>query len=265
MRKTAGELLIELNMASRSACDLSASDAEPLTLRVKLLYLLSSGPLTPVELMNRLCMVKSNLALLTAKMVNSGAFVVLGILFAAVSGHISYLTWILPALALCFLGDFFIGLFRKNHKSRHFMLGLIFFLAAHLGFSLFLLILNPGIDLFNVGLPLAAGAAFLLLERLCGLKMRKLRWPAFFYALLLTFFMVNAVKFALDQRSAGAMWIGAGAVLFFASDVSIIFLYFHTFQLAEQKTAVHIFNLATYYLGILGILIGLGTLCTGTI
>ena len=202
---------------------------------------------------------------LTAKMVNSGAFVVLGILFAAVSGHISYLTWILPALALCFLGDFFIGLFRKNHKSRHFMLGLIFFLAAHLGFSLFLLILNPGIDLFNVGLPLAAGAAFLLLERLCGLKMRKLRWPAFFYALLLTFFMVNAVKFALDQRSAGAMWIGAGAVLFFASDVSIIFLYFHTFQLAEQKTAVHIFNLATYYLGILGILIGLGTLCTGTI
>ena len=72
MRKTAGELLIELNMASRSACDLSASDAEPLTLRVKLLYLLSSGPLTPVELMNRLCMVKSNLALLTAKMVKDG-------------------------------------------------------------------------------------------------------------------------------------------------------------------------------------------------
>ena len=72
MKKTAGELLIELNMASRSACDLSASDAEPLTLRVKLLYLLSSGPLTPAELMNKLCMVKSNLALLTAKMQKDG-------------------------------------------------------------------------------------------------------------------------------------------------------------------------------------------------
>ena len=72
MKKTAGELLIELNMASRSACDLSASDAEPLTLRVKLLYLLSSGSLTPAELMDKLCMVKSNLALLTAKMQKDG-------------------------------------------------------------------------------------------------------------------------------------------------------------------------------------------------
>ena len=72
MRKTAGELLIELNIAARSACDLTATDAEPLTLRVRLLYLLSTGPMTPAELMNKLCMVKSNLALLTAKMQRNG-------------------------------------------------------------------------------------------------------------------------------------------------------------------------------------------------
>ena len=72
--------------------------------------------------------------------------------------------------------------------------------------------------------------------------------------------MVNALEFALDRRSVGALWTGVGAALFFASDVSIIFLYFHTFRRPEQKTAVHVFNLATYYLGILGILIGLGTL-----
>ena len=72
MRKSAGELLIELNIASRSACDLSGAHAEPLTLRVKLLYLLSGGPLSPAELMDRLCMVKSNLALLTGKMQRDG-------------------------------------------------------------------------------------------------------------------------------------------------------------------------------------------------
>ena len=197
---------------------------------------------------------------LAAKMTNSAGFVALGVFFAFLSGHLSYLAWILPALLLCFLGDFFIGLFRKNRKSRHFMLWLIFFLAAHLGFSLFLLMLHPGIDPFNIGIPLAVGVVFLLVERLCGLKMRKLRWPAFFYALLLAFFMVNALEFALDRRSVGALWTGVGAALFFASDVSIIFLYFHTFRRPEQKTAVHVFNLATYYLGILGILIGLGTL-----
>ena len=122
---------------------------------------------------------------LAAKMTNSTGFVALGVFFAFLSGPLSYLAWILPALLLCFLGDFFIGLFRKTRKSRHFMLGLIFFLAAHLGFSLFLLMLHPGIDPFNIGIPLAVGVVFLLVERLCGLKMRKLRWPAFFYALLL--------------------------------------------------------------------------------
>ena len=72
MRKTAGELLIELDMATRRACDLSFSDAEPLTLRIRLLYMLSGGPKKPAELMDGLCMVKSNLALLTAKMARAG-------------------------------------------------------------------------------------------------------------------------------------------------------------------------------------------------
>lgn len=75
MRKTAGELLIELNIAARSACDVSAADAEPLTLRIKLLYLISQGPLTPAELMSKLCMVKSNLALLTARMQKDGELI----------------------------------------------------------------------------------------------------------------------------------------------------------------------------------------------
>ena len=197
---------------------------------------------------------------LAAKMAASGTFVVLGIVFALAAGHGFFLAWMLPALLLCFLGDFFIGLFRKSRNSRHFMLGLIFFLAAHLAFSFFLLAMHPGIDVFNIGIPLAVGVIFLLLERFCGLNMRKLRWPAFFYAFFLSFFMVNALKFAFDARNTGALWIGAGSALFFASDVSIIFLYFHTFRRTENKTAVHIFNLTTYYLGILGILIGVGTL-----
>ncbi len=72
MRKTAGELLIELNMALRGACESVSGRGDPITLRVKALYLLSEKPRTPIELMDRLCMVKSNLALLCNRMTEGG-------------------------------------------------------------------------------------------------------------------------------------------------------------------------------------------------
>lgn len=72
MRKTAGELLIELNMALRSACGSADGRGDPITLRIKALYLLSEKPRTPIELMDRLCMVKSNLAVMCNKMAEDG-------------------------------------------------------------------------------------------------------------------------------------------------------------------------------------------------
>ena len=161
-------------------------------------------------------------------------------------------------MLLCFLGDFFIGLSEEPEKPA-FYAGADLFWRPIWDFP-FLLMLHPGIDPFNIGIPLAVGVVFLLVERLCGLKMRKLRWPAFFYALLLAFFHGqcpgicpgSAVGRSPVDRS------GSGAV--FRLGCEHYFLYFHTFRRPEQKTAVHVFNLATYYLGILGILIGLGTL-----
>ncbi len=55
------EKLIELRIASRRACSIGGR-GNFVTLRTKALYLLSKGPLSPPELMDRLCMVKSNLA-----------------------------------------------------------------------------------------------------------------------------------------------------------------------------------------------------------
>lgn len=72
MRKTAGELLIELNMALRGACGSAGERGDPITLRIKALYLLSEKPMTPIELMDRLCMVKSNLAIMCNKMTADG-------------------------------------------------------------------------------------------------------------------------------------------------------------------------------------------------
>lgn len=75
MDNTLGKNLIELRIASRNACNFEQGKGSAVTLRIKALYLLSLKPCTPPELMEKLCMVKSNLALLCNKMVKDGVIV----------------------------------------------------------------------------------------------------------------------------------------------------------------------------------------------
>ena len=67
-----GEYLIELRIATRNACNFEHGKGSFVTLRTKVLYLLSLRPAQPPELMERLCMVKSNLAILCNKMSADG-------------------------------------------------------------------------------------------------------------------------------------------------------------------------------------------------
>ena len=73
--KELGENLIELRIATRSACNFEQGKGCAVTLRTKTLFLLSKKPCSPPELMEQLCMVKSNLALLCNKMVKDGVIV----------------------------------------------------------------------------------------------------------------------------------------------------------------------------------------------
>ena len=70
-----GEKLIELRIATRGACNFERGKGCAVTLRTKALYLLSLKPRSPIDLMEQLCMVKSNLALLCNKLVEDGAVV----------------------------------------------------------------------------------------------------------------------------------------------------------------------------------------------
>ncbi len=70
-----GEKLIELRIATRGACNFERGKGCAVTLRTKALYLLSLKPRSPIDLMELLCMVKSNLALLCNKLVEDGAVV----------------------------------------------------------------------------------------------------------------------------------------------------------------------------------------------
>ncbi len=70
-----GEKLIELRIATRQACNFAHGKGSFVTLRTKALYLISQKPCSPLDLMEKLCMVKSNLALLCNKMVKDGVIV----------------------------------------------------------------------------------------------------------------------------------------------------------------------------------------------
>lgn len=197
---------------------------------------------------------------LTAKMTCSSLFMVLGVLYGMCATSPMIFIWMFPALLFCFLGDYFIGIFRKSKNTRHFMLGLVLFLLAHVGFIVFVMRWYPGIKIWNLLLPAALGVVFLILEKVCRLHMKKLKWPAFLYCLVLSFFLIKALGFSREAQSAGALLIGAGAVLFFLSDLSICFLYFVSYRSAKKKLAVHAFNLLTYYISILVLEMGMGCL-----
>lgn len=197
---------------------------------------------------------------LTAKMTCSSLFLVLGILYGMCASSLRNFLWMFPALLFCFMGDYFIGIFRKSKNTRHFMLGLSLFLMAHIGFAVFVMQWYPGVRLWNLLLPAALGMVFLVLERVCGLHMKRLKWPAFFYCLVLSFFLIKALGFAYTVGNDGSIFIGVGAVLFFLSDLSICFLYFISYKSAGKKLAMHYFNLVTYYISILVLEMGMGYL-----
>lgn len=67
-----GKKLIELRIATRGACNVEHGRGSGVTLRTKILFLLSAGSRTPIELIEKLCMVKSNLAILCNKMIADG-------------------------------------------------------------------------------------------------------------------------------------------------------------------------------------------------
>lgn len=197
---------------------------------------------------------------LKAKMTCSSLFLISGAAFGMSASSFSHFLFMLPALICCFLGDYYIGIFRKTKKTRHFMIGLILFLLAHLGFILFVLRWHPDISWWNLLFPICFGVVFFALQKICRLKMKKLKWPALVYCLVLSFFMIQAQTFAFSEKTIGAVLIGVGAFLFFLSDLSICFLYFINYRTPGAKLAVHYFNLITYYVSVYVLEIGMACL-----
>ena len=63
--------------------------------------------------------------------------------------------------------------------------------------------------------------------------------------------LAKAISYMVFNFSLAGAWIGIAGILFFASDFSIIFLYFYKFKNKTNRQKVHIFNLLTYYMAVM--------------
>ena len=132
--------------------------------------------------------------------------------------------------------------------SRFFLAGTVAFMGAHAGFCV-LFARAPGVRLRPIlALPaLVAGAAALCIRDKRRFKLKKLAPAAFVYALCVGLMTSLALAGWLGAPSARSALTAAGAVLFFASDALLLFLYFYHKKRGWLRAA----NLLTYYIGML--------------
>lgn len=194
------------------------------------------------------------------KMLTSGGFIVAAYIFGYLGQNQDELLHLLPALAGCFIGDYFMGLYNRSRKKRFMGLGIGFFMLAHIGFLWYLYWLDNSIVIWDYLLPVVVILLTYLLVYVAHLHLGKIRPAVGIYSAFVTAFMVKAVHFMLVNKgsmgftSYGVM-TGVAGILFFTSDFSLLFLYFYHFHNKKCEKATHIYNLFSYYVAVF--LIGL--------
>ena len=180
-----------------------------------------------------------------AKIVSSLAFFAVFVISARISGQSAVFFRMLPAFLCCFVGDIFMAVYNRTRRKPYFLLGLVIFLGGHLFFVRWLC----GMQRISVTDILLASVAVAVACGLCGMEgmhTGRLRPFVLVYTFFVALFFVKAWRLALVNPALPAFLAAVGSALFFVSDISILFLYFWK----KKSTAVHLFNLATYYYGV---------------
>ena len=151
-------------------------------------------------------------------------------------------------LAFCWLGDLFMGLFNIYHKRRFIGAGAAAFMLAHVGFLIILFILEPRIGALDIVFTAVGVALAAAVIKLCDLHTGNMTGLCICYAAFISAFSQRAVRYGIAWDGDPA-WI-LGGLLFFVSDLLILFLYFRRYKRRSLKKVVQIANLATYYMAI---------------
>lgn len=152
----------------------------------------------------------------------------------------------LAALALCAAGDVLLGLANLNAErvsKKPFMGGVGCFTLAHCAFCLFFM-LQGGFSWYALPFPVLLLAILRLLEHKDAVRLKKIRPVGYLYTFLVG--LMASMALARPFAFPGGALMGAGAALFFLSDVVLLFLYFGTRRRPWYRPT----NLLCYYFGI---------------
>ena len=142
---------------------------------------------------------------------------------------------LLPALLCCVVGDVVLALYNHLRRPGLFLAGLGAFLAGHALFVWGLCRLQPMGWPVPLAAVLGAGGAVALTGRM---RPWVVLYEAFVSALL-----GKGLQLAFGMGELWCFLVLAGAVLFWISDLLILFLYFYP----AKHPAVHVANILTYY------------------
>lgn len=188
-----------------------------------------------------------------AKGLCSGLFLLCAVLAFMQGAKMNLFAFIvlMAALLACAFGDVLLGVANRSkglvHK-RPFVFGAGAFTLAHLLFCV-LLYQYDAPRWYDVIAPLLFLAVLYLLERTDRIRLKKMRPLGYIYTFLVSLMAGKALGNAcLQGRPAPGAWmVAAGAVLFFLSDVLLLFLYFGTRRKQWHRGT----NLVLYYAGML--------------
>ena len=162
---------------------------------------------------------------------------------AAWAGHRPMAFWqLLPALLLCLAGDVILAIYNRSRRPALFLGGLLSFLGGH---AFFIWGLSHAQTL---GWPvlvaaILGGCGVWVLGRKAGLKLGKMLPWTVGYGAVVSALVGKAFQLALGLGQVWCWWVLAGAILFWISDLLILFLYFSP----GRHPRIHAANLITYY------------------
>lgn len=156
--------------------------------------------------------------------------------------------WPLPAgFVLCAAGDVAMGAYNLRRRPGALLAGAGLFAAGHLCFLAGLWRrMRPTAGALAFALLAAAALAWLLRRR--ALDMGRLGGAGVAYCFAVSLMAGQAAALALAAGQTGPALFGAGAALFWASDLILLPLYFSP---KRGSPALHIANLVSYYGGML--------------
>lgn len=185
------------------------------------------------------------------KMVCSVSFVVIGFVFAAVSGHWTFFLQLLPTLLFCAIGDFFMGCYQVKRYTRNMILGIGSFLVAHICLLILLYSVIPRFSWWNALFPIIGVIAICVQKKALHMHYGRLWIPVLIYSFFLTLDFAKSLEIMMLRPCISSAWIGVGGLFFFISDYTLNFEYFCKIKNKKHARIVSMINLGSYFFSIL--------------